>query len=597
MLRRKIDRLLSEGEGRQLAWLAALVVTLFAVFCLVGSIWALKWTDILNLYLDPGSFPLEGHNIFSIIIAFGGILLLNAITVSAFSNVFDNISGKYRRGEKRYRMKGHVLIFGSGRQLEDMLRQMCSEDRFKGSEIVVMSTEDAEQLRSRIETALDNKAFCRRIVWYRGDMSNADELRSACPAQACCIYLLGEDDDPQHDATLLRALDDLRGIVGTEGSIIPCYLTLKKHSTLEVLSRLGEKESSRLCVEAVNLCDYLAEQLLVDSDFIPIPKDGQALRLVIAGNGDIADSVGRIASQVCHFPQYATTGQRSTICFVQGEGMRGKMNRFVAENQHLFALSHYSYVGAQGREEHLPDSEYGDFLDVEWEFVDSAFCSESFRSQLTHWAQDPATRLAVVICSPCGDWNLETALHLPQALLDIGVNVAVYQQTHRVMVDKAAQCARFSSLFCFGEACEGSDALLLHRSDRGKRVNWLYDKAFNSQPAASAEQAWAGIPYAHKLSSVASGNSIPLKVRLFGRHPNEEQQEQLSEIEHRRWMSSVLLMGYRAAPAAERTDRSRFKELKNKEFIHLDIAPFAELAGEADKDTVIVKGISYILEG
>ena len=90
--------------------------------------WALKWTDILNLYLDPGSFPLEGHNIFSLIIAFGGILLLNALTVSAFSNVFDNISGKYRRGEKRYRMKGHVLIFGSGHQLEDMLRQMCSEN-------------------------------------------------------------------------------------------------------------------------------------------------------------------------------------------------------------------------------------------------------------------------------------------------------------------------------------------------------------------------------------------------------------------------------------------------------------------------------------
>ena len=62
-------------------------------------------------------------------------------------------------------------------------------------------------------------------------------------------------------------------------------------------------------------------------------------------------------------------------------------------------------------------------------------------------------------------------------------------------------------------------------------------------------------------------------------------------------MASVLLMGYKAAPAAVRTDRIRFKELKNEEFIHLDIAPFAELAEEADKDTVIVKGISYILEG
>ena len=321
MLRRKIDRLLSEGEGRQLAWLAALVVTLFAVFCLVGSIWALKWTDILNLYLDPGSFPLEGHNIFSLIIAFGGILLLNALTVSAFSNVFDNISGKYRRGEKRYRMKGHVLIFGSGHQLEDMLRQMCSENCFKDSEIVVMSKEDVEQLRSRIETALDNKAFCRRIVWYRGDMSNADELRSACPGQACCIYLLGEEEDAQHDATLLHALDDLRGIVGTQGARIPCFITLNRRTSMDMLSRLVRKEESRLCVEMVLSSDYLAEQLLVDSDFLPVPAEGKSLRLVIAGDTELARSVACVASQLCHFPEYAKNGRRSIISFV-GEDMK-----------------------------------------------------------------------------------------------------------------------------------------------------------------------------------------------------------------------------------------------------------------------------------
>ena len=62
-------------------------------------------------------------------------------------------------------------------------------------------------------------------------------------------------------------------------------------------------------------------------------------------------------------------------------------------------------------------------------------------------------------------------------------------------------------------------------------------------------------------------------------------------------MVSVLLMGYRAAPKRERSDRSRFKELKNKEFIHLDIAPYDELAHEADKDRLIVQNIPYIING
>ena len=62
-------------------------------------------------------------------------------------------------------------------------------------------------------------------------------------------------------------------------------------------------------------------------------------------------------------------------------------------------------------------------------------------------------------------------------------------------------------------------------------------------------------------------------------------------------MLSVLLMGYSAAPAKERKDRSRFKELKSKEFIHLDIAPYDELEMEADKDRIIVNNIPYIMNG
>jgi hypothetical protein len=56
-------------------------------------------------------------------------------------------------------------------------------------------------------------------------------------------------------------------------------------------------------------------------------------------------------------------------------------------------------------------------------------------------------------------------------------------------------------------------------------------------------------------------------------------------------------MGYRAATIDQRKDRSIFKELKNKKFVHLDIAPFEELADEIDKDTVIINNIPYIVTG
>ena len=57
------------------------------------------------------------------------------------------------------------------------------------------------------------------------------------------------------------------------------------------------------------------------------------------------------------------------------------------------------------------------------------------------------------------------------------------------------------------------------------------------------------------------------------------------EAEHRRWMMSVLLMGYQYG---ETTDR--------KKYIHADIIPFKELPpSEQDKDKILIDAINEIL--
>ena len=612
MIKRTIDRILSEGEGRQLAWLAALALTLFLVLVLIGSFWALGWTDILNLYLDPGGFPLETNggggqgslNIFSLIIAFGGILILNALTVSAFSNVFDNISEKYRNGERRYLMRGHVLILGGSRQLLGILKAMRDNHGFEGKDIVVMTSGDVESLRAGMETALDDKRFASRITWYRGERNNEEDLRSACPDHASCIYIIGEDDESAHDSISIGAADLLNGICTGSGAGIPCYITLEMHSSMDVFQYLPKEEGSRLRTEIVNTSDYTAEQLLVDTPFLPIPGEGQFLHIVIAGNSRTARSFASVAAHICHFPSFARDGRRTIISFIH-PGIRSQMDKYVANHQSLFDLSHYAYVSPEGREDFAPKKEYGDFLDIEWEFINGSIASPFVRVELEKWAADPARKLVLAMCSDDSSVNLSAALHLPKSIYKAGVPVAVYQKDHVEVLEKAVGSGMFGCLTCYGEASPDNDALLLRRSLRGKRVNYVYDKQYGNPPAASAEEAWAGLSFAHKLSSIASANSIPLKLRAFGLEPtqasidalDDDTIEALSEVEHRRWMASVLLMGYSAAPAAERRDRSRFKELKDKEFVHLDIAPYSELAHEADKDMLIVKNIPYIING
>lgn len=605
MLRRKIDRLLSEGEGKQLAWLTGLVLVLYAIFCLVGRIWGLDWTDVLTLYIDAGNFPIDhkANDFFSLIVSLCGLLILSAILISVFSNVFSNISEAYRKGERRYRFKGHVLILGGNYMLKDMLRAINGNRDFDGKDIVIMTSGDVESLREDSETALDDSRFCGRITWYKGERDNEEDLRSACAAQAAYIYVIGEDGEDTHDSLSVKALDLLHGICGGDGSPIPCYVTLEMRSSLDVFQYLPKEEGSRLRTEIINTRDYCAEQLLVNTDFIPVPAEGKHLHIVIAGCTRTARAFAGVASQICHFPGFASDGKRTVISFVDG-GMREQMDHFVAGRQRLFDLSHYSYLSPDGREDHSPLPEYGDFLDIEWEFVDSPLASPFVRSELAKWAADPGQELVLAICYDDSSVNLSAALHLPKALYKAGTPIAVYQSSHAEILQKAVESGMYGGIVCFGEASPANDALFLRRSLRGMRVNYLYNLEYGNPPAASAGEAWAGLSFAHKMSSIASANSIPLKLRSFGLEPTQaavdalqaDTLESLSEVEHRRWMSSVLLMGYSAAPAAERCDRSRFKELKDKEFIHLDIAPYSELAHEADKDMLIVKNIPYIFD-
>jgi hypothetical protein len=164
----------------------------------------------------------------------------------------------------------------------------------------------------------------------------------------------------------------------------------------------------------------------------------------------------------------------------------------------------------------------------------------------------------------------------------------VYQDNNPVLVKEARNTGMFGNMIPFGEGLVESDSLFLKRTAAGKRVNRLYDEEYGNPPAPDEDSAWKGLSQAHKLSSIASANFMPMVLRCFGLEPDRETfdkipediMETISETEHRRWMSSVLVMGYSPATKEQRKDKSRMKYLKDEKFIHLDIAPYDELKHE-----------------
>ena len=606
-IRQKLDKMLFEGQGQQLLWLSVTSVVVLLILLLIGWMFeGMKWQSIVALFMDPGNFDSpEGHDIFRIATALLGAFFFSTLLISVFTNIFENISSSYKKGESIYSFKNHILIVGSARPLKSMLCAIRDNSDLHRKSILVMTASNVETLRSKMEIQLADPAFFDRISFFHRERNYLKYLKEACADKASMIYVIGEDGEPAHDALNIHCLNLLEELCGNKGEVIPCYLIMEKHFTLRLFNYMSSKKDSRLNVEVINESDYAVEQLLKESDFLPAlqANDERRLHLVICGSSLLSRSFATIAAQICHYPNFKGAMTRTRFSLIGFD--EEERDSFLASYRNLFDLSHYRYVTSEGTVETPPKGEYGDFLDIEWEFIREPLMSPSVDALLEKWATDPKEALVLAMCYIDDETNTFMSLHLPKAVYESGTHIAVHQNDSSEMMDLANNTGMFGKVFIFGNAHPGEDLLFLNRSSMGKRVNRVYDSEYGNPPAKDEEEAWRKLPYAHKQSSITSANSIPLKLRCFGIKPtqedirglSEEQMVCLSEVEHRRWMATQLLMGYYAAPTEARKDRSHFKELKSKKFIHLDIAPYDELPEEEKKDTLIMYNIPYIMTG
>ena len=86
-----------------------------------------------------------------------------------------------------------------------------------------------------------------------------------------------------------------------------------------------------------------------------------------------------------------------------------------------------------------------------------------------------------------------------------------------------------------------------------------------------------------KTAAIYCANALPLRKRCFDVTDDDYL---FREAEHRRWMMSMLLMGYRSGPTDART------------FTHQDIVPFDRLPEELkSKDSYVLENAEYIMNG
>lgn len=580
-LKRKFDRMLSEGQGRQFLWL-----TIITLLCIGASVlcayWLygdqMAWQYIVGLFLDAGNyggFYDMGFDAFRIIVSLLSVFLFSALLISVFTNVFENISKGVEEGRNRYRLRHHVLIIGGSPKAQ----QILDHERGKHRDVVVMAEADPH--------------LTGDYIYYCDKRDERQALVRAGAASADIIYIIGEEQEDNHDNRSLACLGFLQQICDKADHDIHCYLTISQHTTLEVFDYMTLNESGhRLLVDVIDDNELVAEQLLVNTDFLPIIRQGdvRTSHIVIIGTSPIAQAVAFTAAHLSHYPNFARGRNKTCITFI-APGIKDWMEQLVASRPGLFQLSEYCYRAADGStRSYQPQDAELDFLDVRWEFVDAAPHAPLSRQLLCQLAADPRTLLSVLVCQDNPAAATQTVLHLPRQLFAHdqegcgAYRIAVYQKEEAHIIRRANETGMFGQIRVFGHpTATPRPAPLSERSKYGQRVNAIYDQRYGNPPSASAEAAWYKISEARKYSSIYCANALFLRKACYAL---EGDRTPIYEAEHRRWMMSVLIMGYCAGATTDK-----------EHFVHAGITPFENLdADEQAKDKILIDCIDEIIE-
>lgn len=570
MLKRKFDKLVSSGKGTQLVWLlviSAVALSGALVYALLKGNSYFGWKETLAIFLDPGNFMLgaeAGHEWFGLFMALLSIFLFSALLVSTFVNVIENIGTFAREGKRRYNFRHHILILGSGKKLQYIIDSLKDDKR----DIVVMSPQPV--------------LAKGKVVYYNGLRDSYEDLYSSKAFEADLIYIIGEDDEPGKDAKSLQSLELLKNICKSATHNIYCYLSISEITTQEVFQYSKHNNTSRLLlVDVINDYEYYAEQLMVGTTFLPVIKSGEdkACHIIIVGTEKAAQSVAYTIAHICHYPSYTEFHRKTEITFV-GAGMRVFCDMLVASRPSLFSMSEWTYTTSGGNTENH-EASHGDIIDLKWNFVEAAVESHEARLFIENVLADKHNNVRFVVCGHNDTEVSSRVLHLPRNAYDTP-EIAAFLEDSVALIDKARETKMYGNLVVFGPASVNDDALFLRRSLRGQRVNYIYDQACSFSPSKTIEEAWYKIPEAHKYSSIYCANAMPLRCLCYDMTSSDRRP--IYEVEHRRWMTSELIMGY--APGSA-TDKSKF--------IHADIVAFDELTPEEqEKDKILVDNIDEI---
>lgn len=608
----RIDRMLSQGQGRQILWMVLVVSFLVLLFWGISSACGFSFSisQIIQLILAPGEFVLSEHPhiVFQIVVNLFGLVLVSSMLISILSNIVENRASAYSRGQLRYIFRDHVLFLGADEMLVDTIVGQCSEGK---QAVVVLTEQEAEEVRKRLMAQIQDRSLRNRLVVLYGHRTQREQLLSVYAQNAQRVFILGEPDEQDHDSKNILSLSLIKDMAQNGTRTIECYFLCNHLNTLRILQLQTEPLPAQLHLTVMNAPESWAQRVLVNCEgFPPLnrhehpgPDDKEYVHLVLLGASQMAYEMAFTTAHIAHYPNFITQGLRTRITIID-ENMSVHSDFLRSHYASLFRLARRKEIHWKANEgqmgngklkmenDFVPEPDY-DFLDIEWQFISARADMPEVREMLEQWSQDPAQMLTVAVCIDDMRNSLATALYLPDSLMTRQIPIFVYQSTNAALAQWTKTFTRHTNIYPFGMREDCYDKTFRQRLEWAKAANEAYeDNAARLNPQRKRKH-WHDLKLTLQFSNLYSANychSVLAKI----------DPQYYARLEHQRWLTERLLLGYKAMNKAERIrieqlpEAEKWKEMERLEpyFEHPNIQPFDELTQESvHKDDVMVNSM------
>jgi hypothetical protein len=609
---------------------------------------------VIELLLDPGAFAGSqeyGAIGFQLFVVLVGAALFTSFLIGAIGNLLSRRIESLTNGQYTYDFEGHILILGASSVLKNILDQIANTE---GRDIVIQTDRDAEQVRETIMSYTNEKNM-KNIYVIFGNRTHLTSLDALHVAEAHSIYVIGEDDEPQHDGLNLKCWHLIADKCKDAAGVKECYLLLDRLTSHNVFSYRQESCSTdNLRLNIVSAVENMAQGVLVSGEVKSpnnpplkypaldrggIDKDSDiSVHLIVVGMTQVAYAMATTAAHICHFPNFKTKGKKTKITFIQKD-IKQELDFWMGHFDSLMDLSYSELVSwdKEGRKnvvEMYPKpeyinpllSDYKGFLDVEWEFIDAGVEDPNVREYIRECVKKDGVSeyLSFAFCGHESEDNVAASFYLPKEVYaKSDIPVYVYQSLTRWVLATAKETDRYSNLYPFGMRTDCFDPHQ-ERLLWAKRIKFVYDNEGKYDAMASLDKLNEGWykkegQYIMQQSNVYAANSVPVKFRSIGLDPavrtsmTSDEVNVLAETEHNRWNVERLLAGYSPVPFEDRmaiiagllsSDKAAVKlakdeknRLKKKLFKHADIAPYDELLNlSKEYDINIVKNLMDVIK-